>query len=262
MTAAAGASRGRRAAAEPAAGPRRTTLRLAAIALLALIGIAVLLALGAWQVRRLGWKLDLIARVEQRVRAPAAAAPGPAEWAAVTEANAAYRHVRVRGTLLHGSETVVRAATDLGSGYWVLTPLRTDTGFIVIVNRGFVPPERRDPATRAAGRIGGETEVGGLLRISEPNGGFLRANDPAGDRWYSRDVAAIAAARHLHHVAPYFIDADATPNVGGWPRGGLTVVRFPNNHLGYAITWFAMAAGLAAGAAIVARHEWRARRPA
>ena len=109
-----------------------------------------------------------------------------------------------------------------------------------------MPPDRRDPATRPEGQVAGERAVSGLLRLTEPGGGFLRSNDPAARRWYSRDVAAIAAAARLAPpVAPYFIDADATPNPGGLPLGGLTVVRFRNAHLSYALTWFALAAGLA-----------------
>ena len=111
----------------------------------------------------------------------------------------------------------------------------------MLVNRGFVLPERSAPGARWAGQAQGEQQVTGLLRLSEPHGGFMRANDPAHDRWRSRDVAAIAARRGLSGVAPYFIDADASPNPGGWPRGGLTVVRFANSHLVYAITWFALA---------------------
>jgi surfeit locus 1 family protein len=84
--------------------------------------------------------------------------------------------------------------------------------------------------------------VTGLLRASEPGGGFLRANDPADGRWYSRDVAAIAEAEGVGPVAPYFIDAGATPNPRGLPVGGLTVVSFRNTHLAYALTWFALAA--------------------
>ena len=81
----------------------------------------------------------------------------------------------------------------------------------------------------------------GLVRASEPHGGFLRANDAAADRWYSRDIAAIGRARSLGHLAPVFIDADATPNPGDYPVGGLTVVAFRNAHLAYALTWFALA---------------------
>lgn len=135
-----------------------------------------------------------------------------------------------------------------------MTPL--DTGaFTVLVNRGFVPAEARDRATRAQGNVAGITTLRGLLRVSEPGGGFLRANNPAGDRWYSRDVAAIARARGLARAAPYFVDADAAPNAGGLPIGGLTVLRFSDNHLAYALTWFI----LAAGCAFAIRLVWKDR---
>jgi surfeit locus 1 family protein len=83
--------------------------------------------------------------------------------------------------------------------------------------------------------------ITGLLRASEPGGGFLRANDPATDRWFSRDTAAIGRARGLSRVGGFFIDADATPNPGGYPVGGLTVIKFRNAHLVYALTWFGLA---------------------
>lgn len=153
--------------------------------------------------------------------------------------------------LLHGSETLVQAVTVLGRGFWVLTPLRTGDA-TVLVNRGFVPPDRRAPGTRRAGQVGGAVTVTGLLRTSEPGGGFLRANDAQAERWYSRDVAAIARSRRLAPVAPFFIDADAAPNPGGYPVGGLTVVSFSNTHLVYALTWFALAAlSFAAGARLL-----------
>ena len=153
----------------------------------------------------------------------------------------------MRGTFRHDRETLVQAVTELGPGFWVLTPLATEGGGTIIVNRGFVPTDRRDPATRAAGNPTSPVSVIGLLRLAEPGGGFLRSNDPAGGRWYSRDVAAIADARGLGQVSPYFVDADSTPNPGGLPIGGLTVVAFRNSHLVYALTWFALAGmGLAA----------------
>lgn len=208
-----------------------------------LLAIASFLALGAWQLQRLAWKLDLIERVDARLAAAPVAAPGPLAWPALSSEDG-YTRVQASGRFLHDRETAVRAVTDLGSGYWILTPLET-ADFTLLVNRGFVPPERRDPATRREGQVPGEVVVAGLLRPTEPGGGFLRANDPAADRWYSRDVSAIAAARGLGRVAPYFVDADAPPNPGGLPVGGLTVVRFRNAHLGYALTWFALAGGLA-----------------
>ncbi|MBR0826639.1 SURF1 family protein [Bradyrhizobium manausense] len=211
----------------------------------ALTAIAVLIALGIWQVERRAWKLALIDRVEQRVHAKAIPLPAASFWPAISAAGEEYRHVAMRGRFLHDRETLVKAVTEEGGGYWVLTPLLRDDGTTVLVNRGFVPPERRDASTRQDGNPDGEVAVTGLLRITEPKGGFLRTNEPAHERWYSRDVAAIAAARGLHDVAPFFIDADAAANARNAPVGGLTVIRFPNNHLIYALTWFALAFMLA-----------------
>lgn len=243
------------------AGRPRSTAALAALATLAVAGVVALSALGAWQLERRAWKLDLIERVEARIHADPVAAPGPAAWPRIT-GDDAYRRVRLEGRFRNDDETLVRAVTALGGGYWVMTPLVADAGFTVLVNRGFVPESARDPATRAAGRVDGETAVTGLLRTSEPGGGFLRANDPAAGRWYSRDVVAIAAASGLSEVAPYFVDAEPTAaDAGGAaPVGGLTVVSFPNNHLVYALTWLALALMLAGATGVVAREEWRRRR--
>jgi surfeit locus 1 family protein len=217
-------------------GARRALF--ATLALLATVGFA---ALGLWQVERRAWKLDLIERVEARIHAPPATPPPAAAWPRLDVQDVEYRKVRLTGAFDHGKETLTQALTERGAGFWVLTPLHTPQG-IVLINRGFVPPERRAPRTRAAGQIGGTVTVTGLMRASEPKGGFLRANDPAADRWHSRDVAAIARARNLGNVAPFFVDADASPNPGGYPIGGLTMVRFRNTHLVYALTWFALAA--------------------
>jgi len=235
----------------------RSTASLVVLGAAALAVFLGLLALGVWQVERRAWKLDLIARVDQRVAA-APVAP-PSDWARVDADQDEYRHVRVSGRFLNDREAQVTASTVKGAGYWVMTPLQADDGTVVLVNRGFVPTENRDPATRAAGQVEGPVTVTGLLRITEPKGGFLRSNDPAAERWYSRDVAAIAASRGLTNVAPYFIDADATPNPGGLPIGGLTVIAFPNSHLVYAITWFGLAALLAFGVGYAVRSERRGR---
>jgi surfeit locus 1 family protein len=216
-------------------------------------------ALGVWQVERLAWKRELIARVDARVHAAPVAPPGPAAWAGVSARTDEYRRVRLDGVFENDKETLVQAVTAKGPGYWVMTPLRTDAGYEVLVNRGFVPAELRASAARAAGQTNGRTRVTGLLRISEPHGGFLRANQPGAGRWYSRDVAAIAAARRLPQTAPYFVDADAAPNAGGWPLGGLTVVRFRNSHLSYALTWFSLAGMVALWGAWPLGRAWRRR---
>lgn len=238
-------------------GPRSRGVltTLAVIAALVFTGFA---ALGTWQVKRLFWKLDLIEKVDQRVNAPPVAVPGPAKWPQLSVATDEYRHVQARGTFLHEQETLVQAVTALGSGFWVLTPLKLTDGTVLLVNRGFVPPEHRARASRQATEPKAITTVTGLLRMSEPQGAFLRRNDPAAQRWYSRDVQAIAAAQGLRPIAPYFVDAQAGP-AGEWPVGGLTVIAFPNNHLVYAITWYALALMVLGAAWYVRRDAQRPR---
>ncbi|MEI4471686.1 SURF1 family protein [Frigidibacter sp. MR17.24] len=244
-------------------GPARKPRGPVALALLALVAavlVAGFCALGIWQVQRLAWKTDLIARTEARLAADPVPAPGPADWPGITPARDEYLKVTVTGTLMNTTDTLVQAVTDRGAGFWVMTPMATEEGWTVLVNRGFVPADRREPGYRDYPE--GTRTITGLLRLPEPGGAFLRANDPQADRWFSRDVAAIAQARGLGQVAPYFIDAAAGPDAAALPVGGLTVVSFRNHHLQYALTWFGMALGTLLCAGIVWRHEARLRRAA
>lgn len=218
----------------------RAAGKRALLMIVSLTGILVFAALGLWQVERRAWKLALIEAVTERVHAAPVPAPSPALWPYVSAPHDQYRRVFAEGRLLNDRETLIQAITDRGSGYWVVTPLQTRSGTIILINRGYVSPERADRRSRAQALPSGFVRVVGLLRISEPHGRFLRTNQPSEDRWYSRDVRAIARARGLTFVAPFFIDADATLNAGGWPAGGLTVISFPNNHLAYALTWFGL----------------------
>uniref|UniRef100_UPI0025D38CFF SURF1 family protein n=1 Tax=Rugamonas sp. TaxID=1926287 RepID=UPI0025D38CFF len=118
--------------------PRSRTLRIS-VAIFATLMLAGFFALGTWQVFRLQWKLALIERVEQRVHAAPVAAPGVAEWPRVAADSHEYRHVRLGGVYLTRQATRVLASTEQGVGYWMLTPLCTGDGAIVMVNRGFVP---------------------------------------------------------------------------------------------------------------------------
>lgn len=240
----------------PAAHPPRSAFARRVLAVAALLLVALFLGLGTWQVVRLQWKLDLIARVESRVHAPPVAPPPPTRWAQVGRESDEYRRVRLAGHYLYEFTTPVQAVSELGAGFWLLTPLCTGEGSIVFINRGFIPATQNKPGTYAARRAATDpcaalrtsgaqpVEVTGLLRISEPGGGFLRENDPANNRWFSRDVQALAAARGLPNVAPYFVDAGKDQDPPGAPEravGGLTVISFVNNHLVYALTWYALA---------------------
>lgn len=234
---------------------RKPRLFLGFMAVLGALFFVLFMGLGIWQVERLQWKLDLIARVDARVHAAPVPAPGKAEWAGVNRKDDEYRHVMLAGTFLNDREVLVKALTERGPGFWVMVPLKAADGSLTFVNRGFVPGDRRDPASRVEGIPQGNVTVTGLMRMPEPDGFFLRPNDPARDEWNSRDVAAFAVKQNLGAVAPYFIDADATPNPGGYPIGGMTVVSFRNSHLSYALTWFALAAMVAGAAVFVWRQE-------
>ncbi|MFJ5368532.1 SURF1 family protein [Bosea sp. CER48] len=227
---------------------------------LALVAL-VAAGLGVWQVQRRSWKLDLIARVEARIHAEPVAAPGPAQWPTIDADGAEYRRVALQGRYLDAPETLTMAVTERGPGFWVMAPFRSDGGFTVLVNRGFVPEDRRGAEQRR--RVAGEqARVVGLLRLTEPAGGFLRYNDPAAGRWYSRDVAAIATARGLGELAPYFVDADTASEPGPLPQGGMTQVSFRNTHLIYALTWFCLALMSLAGLVFVLRGKAGGEAPA
>lgn len=242
----------------------RGPLGLTLLALFA-IGLFVgFVSLGNWQVHRLAWKRALIARVDQRVHAPPIAPPGRAQWSGVNAEKDEYLHVRLSGVFLNGKQTLVWAATDEGSGYWVMTPLRMADGSIVLINRGYAPADWCGRHGRCVPGPTGETVVTGLLRISEPSA-FLRRNDPIHNIWYTRDVSAMAIARglSLRDVAPYFVDADAAASANGkarWPEGGKTVINFPNNHLSYLITWYLLALMVLIASVYVGYDEYRLRR--
>ncbi|AKC85526.1 SURF1 family protein [Pseudoxanthomonas suwonensis] len=238
--------------------PPRGPLALGLLAVGFAFGLLLFAALGVWQVQRMAWKQDLVARVDARIHADPAPAPDAAAWAASTPKEQEYRRVYLQGEWLPGQDTRVQAVTEAGAGRWLLRPLRRDGGGVVLVNLGYVPED-----WTVSPPVPGPVEIIGLLRLSEPGGGFLRDNAPDEERWYSRDVAAIAAHHGLADVAPYFVDADVGSGARAgtpWPRGGLTVVRFRDNHLGYALTWFALALLVAGGAWRFALEEVRVRR--
>jgi surfeit locus 1 family protein len=205
--------------------------------------LLICLALGAWQVERLFWKQDLIAQRQAAVAAAPAAVPNNLAEARDME----FRHVSDEGVFLNDKEIFLGATSEGGAqGYQILTPLLEAGGRSVFVDRGYIPAQLKDPAKRAAGQIPGTVRVEGLLRLppaGRPNW-FLPDNRPDLNYWFWVDLPAMSAADKLDRVAPFYIDADATPNPGGWPKGGVTRLTLPNNHLQYAITWFSLAVAL------------------
>ncbi len=205
--------------------------------------VLLCLGLGSWQIQRLCWKEGLIAARAAAVAAP----PVPASRIAALARNMEFHHVTAEGDLLNDKEIFLGATSEGGrNGYQVLTPLKEPDGRIVFVNRGFIPSELKDRAKRMAGEPTGTVRIEGLLRLppdGRPNW-FLPDNRPDLNYWFWVDLPAMAAADKLDDVAPFYIDADATPNPGGWPKGGVTRLVLPNDHLQYAITWFSLAVAM------------------
>jgi surfeit locus 1 family protein len=203
---------------------------------------ALLCGLGVWQLERLQWKLALIATVNGHMTAPPVTLD---QITALPAGDAQYRRVTLHGRFDHTKEAYVFTTNASGDPvYHVLTPFLTDGGKTLMVDRGAVPKERLDPASRAAGNVAGETSVTGIWRSPDAPGLFTPAPDLAHRVWYSRDLAGIAAADRITLSDPVLVEADARPNPGGLPLGGQTVVSFRNQHLSYAVTWFGLAAGL------------------
>jgi surfeit locus 1 family protein len=234
-------------------------------ALAATVGIVVLLGLGVWQLQRLQWKEGLIAHVAAGLTA--APMPAPRDWDRLNVADLEYTPVRVSGHFLHDREIFANATLTepkgprTGFGFFLMTPFQTDEGWIVYVNRGFVPREFKAPDARPGSDPTGEATVVGLVRAPIDRAWFMPADDATRNEWFSRDPKLYAAAAGIpsEQVAPYLIDAAFDPSLpNGLPQGGETIVDFPNNHLGYALTWFGLAAGLAV---VFGMYGWRQLRP-
>ena len=206
-------------------------------------GVLILLGLGIWQVQRLQWKEGLIAQRDAAVVAPPIAPPRTVAEARGLE----FHHVVADGMFENDKELFLAAASDSGeSGYQVMTPLVMSDGRTMFVNRGFVASELKDPARRAAGELAGSQRVAGLLRLPPPTkpSFFLPDNRPDLNLWFWVDLPAMAKRAGVADPVLFYIDADNTPNPGGWPKGGITRLDLPNDHLQYAITWFSLAVAL------------------
>lgn len=223
-----------------------TKRNLAGFAVITLMMVLALVGLGTWQLQRLGIKAELLRNIDARLAASSVLLPDENRW---TDANLDidYLKVNVSGTFRHDSEAYLFGVIDKNNrgenipGFFVLTPLVLENGATLIVNRGFVPQDKKEPATRSEGQTQGRVTVSGLLRLPERQSVFTPAADQAKRVLYARDPALIAQWFGLSRVAPFSLDADATPNAGGWPSGGHTIVSVPNNHLQYAITWYSLA---------------------
>jgi surfeit locus 1 family protein len=204
--------------------------------------LILLLGLGTWQVERLHWKEALIAeRTARSTGAPIALPPDNADPKGYD-----FTKTQVTGHFLNDKEMYLAARSLNGNvGYQVVTPFVLGSGRAILVNRGWIPDDRKLPASRAAGELQGTVTVDGLLRGNQAQSWLVPDNEPQNNVWFYVDVPAMAKWAGLSDVhGTYYIEAGPAPSPGGLPIGGQSHTDLPNNHLQYAITWYSFAVSL------------------
>ena len=210
--------------------------------LFGLLGAAILIGLGTWQVQRLAWKQGVIDRAEAQMQAAAIALPTTPD-----PARDRYRPVQLSGRFLGGEAHVLTSITGEGPGFLVVAAFQTEDGRRILVDRGFLPEDQKSVA-----RPGQAAQITGNLIWPDDVNSSTPAPDRARNIWFGRDVAAMAQALQTEPLM--VVTRDATGQ-GITPRP--VTVTFTNNHLGYAITWFSLAF---AWLGMTGLYLWRIRR--
>jgi len=235
--------------------------RGAGFGIFTLVMVALFVGLGVWQLQRRVDKHALIAALTERLAAEPAPLPPPSQWRALTPGRDEFRRVRfdasyetVPDAMVYSSGSAVREDIS-GPGTWAFLPARLATGETVVVNAGFVPNTMQDRAVedRAVARLrtGAPVALTGYLRFPEAAGMLTPAENPATRLWFSRDHLAMAHALGWGEVAPFYIDLEAPVPASGIPKPGPLEVHLKDDHMQYAITWFALA-----GAVVIAFAVW------
>ena len=218
--------------------------------LMAFAGLVILIGLGVWQLDRKVWKENLITTINTRLARTPEDLPPRSSWQQLRKDGEEFRRVAFPAEFLDGEEALVYTAGSplrpdvKGPGYWVFAPARLAGGSIILVNRGFVPADRKDPGTRAEGTPHGIVDIVGVLRWPETRNSFTPADDPKNNVWFLRDSNSIATFKKWATVAPFYIDQEGPMPSGGLPKPGKLEPHLPDNHLQYAITWFGLALAL------------------
>jgi surfeit locus 1 family protein len=216
-------------------------------AIFTLVCLAILIGLGIWQLERREWKHNLIAALDTRLARAPQDLPPRSEWPRLDAARDEFARVAFPAEFLPGQEALVYSAGSAlrpdvkGPGYWVFAPARLTGGSIVLVNRGFVPLDRKAADTRPQGAPTGVVDIVGVMRWPEQRGTFTPADEPQNNVWYLRDTQAMAHAKDWSVAAPFYIDQESPVPAGGLPLPGPLSVHLTDNHLQYAITWFGLA---------------------
>jgi len=203
--------------------------RIIAPVLFGLLGTGILLSLGVWQVQRMAWKANAIAAIDARILDDPVALPDMP-----SEARDQYLPVVISGQVLPGEIVILASLRQAGPVYRIIRVFETEAGRRVMVDLGFVHPNALD-----RDRPGAAVQITGNLHWPDEIDGFTPAPDLDAGLWFGRDIAAMAATLDTE---PVLVVAREVPEVLPW----VTVfpvdsANIPNDHLGYAVTWFLLA---------------------
>jgi cytochrome oxidase assembly protein ShyY1 len=233
----------------------------AGFAIFTLVMVAAFAGLGIWQLQRRVEKHALIAALHQRLAAAPEALPQPSQWSALTPAKDEFRRVSFTATYLSRLDAMVYSSGSAvrddisGPGTWAFIPARLADGEIVAVDAGFVPNTMQDRGQQnhAVARLitNEPVTMTGYIRFPEAAGILAPANDHDKRLWFNRDHLAMSKALGWDRVAPFYIDLETPVPESGIPKPGPLTVQLKDDHLQYAITWFALA-----GAVVIAFGVW------
>jgi surfeit locus 1 family protein len=220
----------------------------------AVAGCAILVGLGLWQLERLSWKEALIADLETRGSAPPITLS-----AAMAMDDPDFYRVEAEGTFLHEGELFYLTTYDGKPGFEIVTPLLTADGLAVLVDRGFVAEQMRDPAARPGSQPEGQVSIIGQASRHQAGRGYFTPDNNAGTNyWYWWDVPAMLAFSGIppgRKQAGFILHVLPQPREKSVPQPLPLMQNLTNNHFQYALTWFALAAVLAVIAGVVIRRE-------
>ena len=194
-------------------------------------GVAVLISLGLWQVRRLHWKEAILGEIEGKISAPAVAFEGIAHPDPVQDL---YRPVVVSGRTTGEEALVLSGRKGEGAGFEVISAFVTAGGRRILIDRGFVPEVARD-----APRPPTALTVTGNLHWPADSDSYTPPPDPKTGLWFARDVDGIAAGLGTQPVM--IVARTAEGDAQGVVPVPVDTSNIPNDHLQYAITWFSLA---------------------
>lgn len=208
--------------------------------LISLVAFTTTLALGFWQLERLRWKEELIAKIEAgNTQTPLTTLPGE-NWK-----DSEFKHVRLKGAFLKDTEFHHAARYFQGTlGYDILVPFRLQDKRLVLVNRGWVPADKKEAAKRPETAPGAIHEVVGIVRTAGKKKPFLPPHNPEKNLWFWYDAETMGKNSD-HDFLPLVIEATGTQDAQKLPVPSTGYVKLRNDHFAYAITWFGIALGIA-----------------